>query len=228
MDKQLEITQGKTVADISKAAGVSRLIWSALPNVTKGTNGAITIVEHFDSKAEVEAYIRSIDQPATFFMPAMFLSVPFGNFRDFGDGKRYFTTPFNLDTKVPLYDPAADTGTYVAAILLKEEQTLNQRVLGSAGYITVEEMLKQFTEVTGVEAVHKHLTWEEFKGALTGAGFAQFAADELEGNFKLVVDYDYYVGEPADGVEKSLELVKSAGLKAPKTWAEYVKEHFKA
>merc|ERR1712115_14731 len=131
---QGEIAQGKALADISKAAGIERLIWSALPNVTKETNGKITVVEHFDSKAQVEQYIRDINQPATFFMPAMFFPVTLNNFRKIGE-KTYFTTPFNLDTKVPLYDPAADTGTYVAAILLKLDETLNKRVLGSAGYI---------------------------------------------------------------------------------------------
>merc|ERR1711981_688048 len=144
-------------------------------------------------------------------MPAMFFPVTLNNFRKIGE-KTYFTTPFNLDTKVPLYDPAADTGTYVAAILLKLDETLNKRVLGSAGYITLEKMIKEFTEVTGVEAEYMHLTWDQFKANLPPP-----AAEELAGNFQLVVDYDYYVGEPADGVEKSLELVKGAGLKAPTT-----------
>ena len=219
---QGEINQGKALADVSKAAGVERLIWSALPNVTKGTNGKITVVEHFDSKAQVEQYIRDIGQPATFFMPAMFFSVALGNFRKI-EGKTFFTTPFNLDTKVPLYDPAADTGTYVAAILLKLDETLNKRVLGSAGYITTEQLIKQFTEVTGVEADYMHLTWDQFKANMPPA-----AAEELAGNFQLVVDYDYYIGEPADAVDKSLELVKSVdGVKAPTTWAEYVKKNYK-
>lgn len=222
MDKQLEVNQGKALADASKAAGVERLIWSALPNVTKETKGAITIVEHFDSKAEVEQYIRDINQPATFFMPAMFTSVCLNNFRKLPDGKTYFTTPFNKDTRVPLYDPAADTGTFVAAILLKEAETLNNRVLGSAPYITPEQMIEQFSEVTGVEAGYKQLTWDEFKAALPA-----HAAEELAANFKLVADFDYYVGEPANGVDKSLELVKSAGLKAPVEWAEYVKKNWK-
>jgi uncharacterized protein YbjT (DUF2867 family) len=227
MDKNLEIQQGKAVADAAKAAGVERLIWSALANVTEGTNGKITVVEHFDSKAAVEQYIRDIGQPATFFMPAMFHSVILGNFRDFGDGKIYFTTPFNLDTKVPLYDPAADTGTFVAAILLKQDETLNKRVPGSAPYITTQKIIDDFKEATGIEATYKHLSWDEFKGALQGAGMPEFAATELEGNFQLVVDYDYYVGEPADAVDKSQELVKSAGLKAPVDWKAYAAKHYK-
>ncbi|KIW02849.1 uncharacterized protein PV09_05904 [Verruconis gallopava] len=222
MDMQLEIRQGKAIADASKAAGVERLIWSSLPNVTKETKGAITAVEHFDSKAQVEQYIRDIQQPATFFMPAMFMSVGLSNFRKLPDDKYYFTTPFNRDTKVPLYNPGEDTGTFVAAILLLGDETLNKRVLGSAPYITPEQMVKDFNDATGLSAEFMQISWDQFKAALPPA-----AAEELTGNFKLVVDFDYYVGEPADGVEKSIDLVKRAGLKPPMTWGEYVKKNWK-
>jgi nucleoside-diphosphate-sugar epimerase len=223
MDMQLEIQQGKNLADISKAAGVERLIWSSLPNVTEGTKGAITAVEHFDSKAQIEAYIREIGQPATFFMPGMFMTVGMNNIRKLPDGKYYFTSPFPPETtQLPLYSPAEDTGTFVAAALLLLDETLNKRILGTAGYITPNQIVKDFKEATGVEAGIKQLTWEQFHDALPPV-----SADELTGNFKLVVDFGYYVGEPEDGVEKSLDLVKRAGLKAPVTWKEFAKKNWK-
>jgi hypothetical protein len=53
-------------------------------------------------------------------------------------------------------------------------------------------------------------------------------ADELAANFELMEDPGYYVGEPADAVDKSIKLVtKTAGLGKPTTWKEYVKTHFK-
>jgi hypothetical protein len=78
---EVEIAQGKAMADASKAAGVERLIWSSLPNVSKETHGELTAVKHFDSKAAVEEYIRSIGQPASFFMPGLFMSYPFPSFK---------------------------------------------------------------------------------------------------------------------------------------------------
>ena len=219
---QGEIQQGKNLADLCKSAGVDRFIWSALPNVTKETKGAITIVEHFDSKAQVEQYIRDIGQPATFFMPAMFASVPLNAFRKLDDGKYHFLTPFNLDTKVPLYSPADDTGTFIAAILLNYEETLNKRVTGTAGYITPEQIVKDFSDVTGNEAEFTQISWDQFKSNMPPA-----AAEELAANFQLVVDFGYYVGEPADAVDRSLELVQKAGLKHPVTFSEYVKKYWK-
>ncbi|KAG8163199.1 hypothetical protein KVR01_006496 [Diaporthe batatas] len=51
MDMQLEIQQGKNLADAAKEAGVNHYIWSSLLNVTKLTNGKLPHVHHFDSKA---------------------------------------------------------------------------------------------------------------------------------------------------------------------------------
>lgn len=70
----VEISQGKAVADAAVRAGVNLLIWSSLPSVTQMTNGEVTTVHHFDSKAEVEAYIRGLPIPSkVFFVPGWFM-----------------------------------------------------------------------------------------------------------------------------------------------------------
>lgn len=57
------------------------MIWSSLPNVTKMSNGQLTTVEHFDSKAEVEDYIRSLNFPSSvFFLPGWFMQNFWDNF----------------------------------------------------------------------------------------------------------------------------------------------------
>lgn len=61
------------MADASVAAGVTLLIWSSLPNVTEMTNGAVTFVEHFDSKATVETYIRGLSIMKAFFMAGWYM-----------------------------------------------------------------------------------------------------------------------------------------------------------
>jgi uncharacterized protein YbjT (DUF2867 family) len=70
----VEVAQGKAVADAARAAGVSLFIWSSLPNVTKFSNGELTTVHHFDSKAKVEEYIRTLSFPSSvFIMTAFFM-----------------------------------------------------------------------------------------------------------------------------------------------------------
>jgi uncharacterized protein YbjT (DUF2867 family) len=86
--KQLEVEQGKTVAHVCKAFGVKHLIWSALPHVSKMTNGVLKGVEHFDSKAEVAEYIETTkgDMVATYFMPGFYMQNIKGMIRPGQDG----------------------------------------------------------------------------------------------------------------------------------------------
>lgn len=69
----IEIAQGKAMADAAVAVGASLLIWSSLPNVTKMTVGKLSGVKHFDSKAEVETYIRDLPIKSVFYMPALYM-----------------------------------------------------------------------------------------------------------------------------------------------------------
>ena len=69
----IEIAQGKAMADAAVAEGVDLLIWSSLPNVTKMTEGKLTGVKHFDSKATVETYIRGLPIKSAFYMPAFYM-----------------------------------------------------------------------------------------------------------------------------------------------------------
>ena len=61
------------MADAAVAEGVDLLIWSTLPNVTKMTEGKLTGVKHFDSKATVETYIRGLPIKSVFYMPAFYM-----------------------------------------------------------------------------------------------------------------------------------------------------------
>jgi hypothetical protein len=55
------------MADAAVAAGVSLLIWSSLPHVGKMTNGELN-VPYWDSKADVETYIRGLLITSAFYM----------------------------------------------------------------------------------------------------------------------------------------------------------------
>ena len=61
------------MADAAVAAGASLLIWSSLPHISKITNGKYTRILHFDSKAEVEIYIRDLPIKSTFFLAGFYM-----------------------------------------------------------------------------------------------------------------------------------------------------------
>lgn len=80
-DADKEFQQGKNLVDACKETKVERLIFSSLVYVSKASKGKNTRVAHFDSKARVEEYARSISQPATYYMPGPFMSFILSSFR---------------------------------------------------------------------------------------------------------------------------------------------------
>jgi hypothetical protein len=137
------------------------------------------------------------------------------------EGVYVFNTPFIPDkTKMPLFDPASDTGLFVAAALLHGKDTLGKRILAAAGYVTPNELVATFSEVTGKKTAVNQITWEQFRSFLPPP-----VAEELTGNFQLIADPGYYVGEPADALDKSIGLVATAGLGKPTSWKDYAEKN---
>ncbi|RQM05851.1 hypothetical protein DH86_00002156, partial [Scytalidium sp. 3C] len=122
-DANVEMQQGKAIADEAKAQGVQHFVWSSLLNVTELSKGALTKVRHFDSKAHIEEYIRKIGIPATFFLPGFYMSnLPGGQFRPDGSSNQWtLALPIPTTSQIPLLDTAADTGKFVKGILLNRE-----------------------------------------------------------------------------------------------------------
>lgn len=220
LDPQVEENQGKNMADACKQENVEHFIWSSLPNVSKATNGKLTTVTHFDSKAHVEEYTRSISVPSTFFMPGMFMTYPIREIKKNEQGIYVFNVPFDpKTTRIPLFDAADDAGLFVNAILLHGSATIGQRVLAASGYITPDEITQIYSEVTGRKAITNQITLKELHDALPPA-----VAEELTGNMQLVGSPGYYAGEPTDALDKSIELVASAGLRKPTSWRAFVEK----
>lgn len=105
-----ERTQVKNVTDVAKEVGVQHLIFSSLLNVTEATNGRLTHVPHFDSKADVEQYIRDSGVPATFYLPGYYMSNLKMSIQKGQDGSLTWALPVGKDTKFPLIDIKSDTG----------------------------------------------------------------------------------------------------------------------
>jgi uncharacterized protein YbjT (DUF2867 family) len=66
-----EYTQGKNLIDAVAASGVEHFVFSSLPHAKEITEGKIE-VPHFDSKARLEEYTRSLGLSATFVHVAFY------------------------------------------------------------------------------------------------------------------------------------------------------------
>jgi hypothetical protein len=65
LDADREVQQGKNLVDAAKAGGVKHFVWSTLDDTRPALSGkrpaldsAGRTVPHFDSKAEIEAYLK--------------------------------------------------------------------------------------------------------------------------------------------------------------------------
>lgn len=106
----VEVTQGKNVADVAKEAGVQHIVFSTLLHVTKVTDGRLSHVPHFDGKADIEEYIRQSGLPATFYLPGYFMSNFAQMLQKADDGSYSLAYPVGKGAKFPLVDIAEDTG----------------------------------------------------------------------------------------------------------------------
>ncbi|KAI4161189.1 MAG: hypothetical protein LQ342_005085 [Letrouitia transgressa] len=197
MDHQLEVQQGKNIADVCKEVGVQHLVWSALINVNKLTNGKFPNVYHFDSKANIESYIRSLGIPSSSFMPGFYMSNLETMFNPSPEPPNAYTLalPMPPTTPLPFFDAADDTGKYVKAMVMKRDQVLGKRVLAATNYYPAEDVPKIFAQVkkeAGKGAQFVRLDKDTYKGFLTQAGMPEFAAQELYENMAFMDEFGYY------------------------------------
>lgn len=110
LDPNVEYAQGKNVADICKALGVSHLIFSSLSDVQKGSKGRLTHLPHFDSKVRVEGYIRDSGIGCSFILAGYYMSNFKKELKRAEDGSYQVSFPVGKHAKFPLFDAAQDTG----------------------------------------------------------------------------------------------------------------------
>ncbi|KAG8532454.1 uncharacterized protein KY384_002331 [Bacidia gigantensis] len=216
MDDRLEVQQGKNVADVAKVrntgsyminthvpqeAGVKHLIFSTLINVTKLSNGKYKNVFHFDSKAEIEQYIRGTGIPASFFMPGFYMSNLETMINPNPQSKALtLALPMPPTTPIPFFDAAVDSGKFVKAMVTKPDQVLGKNVFAATKYYTAEEVIKIFNEVKKPEPAAQFYPPDKdtYKGYLTGAGMPEFAAEELYENMAFMNEFGYYGKQSLD------------------------------
>ncbi|KAL4926829.1 NmrA/HSCARG family protein [Aspergillus undulatus] len=217
-NSNLELTQGKNVADAAKQAGVQHLIFSSLLNVTEASGGRLKDVPHFDHKAQVEQYIRSLGLKSTFVLPGYFMSnyTSLGMIRKSEDGVFTLAYPVGEGAQFPLVDIDADMGKYVSIALKNPSKTTGSQILAAADYYTSTRILKEFEEVTGHKTRFVQVDNETYKGFMPG-----YLGLEMLENHLFVEDPGYYNGR---SLKESQDLLKDAGFK-PTTWKDFLEKN---
>jgi uncharacterized protein YbjT (DUF2867 family) len=196
--KDREIRQGKCLADAAVASGVQYFIFSTLPHAGKCSNGRYAKVDHFDSKAEVAAYIRMLPIRSAFFAPGSFMQ----NFSGImaphpvGDGTYALSNVVSPQTQLPLIDIAGDTGKYVGAVLAEPEKFEGKVLSAATRLYSMEEITEILSHVTGKTVKYNQLPEQVFKGFLPPP-----AVEHLVQMLLYFQDFGYYGPQTKGSVE---------------------------
>jgi len=188
------------------------------------SNGALSHVYHFDSKAIVEDYIRTLSLPATFFLPGFYMSnFPTNMLRPSPDSPSTYILSFPVPATapVPLLDASRDTGKFVKGIVLHRDSVLGKQILGASEYLTLQGLLDTFGKVfPETETKFVQVSHTDYTAGMTTRGMPEFAADELLQNMRLLDEFGYFGGR---GLEESHAIVEDELT----TWEAFTRQEEK-
>jgi len=201
---EAEFKQGKQLADVAAKFGVTHYLWSSLEDVKAISKGELEMI-HFTGKHNVQKYVEKLGFKYTTF-PA--LGCYASNFQTHfkptvdPDGTLVFCVPgLRTDVGVPIVD-ARDVGHIVTAALNNPEKYGKGNFIPVAhDYITVDQLAKDFEQVTGKRARARYLPYEEAEKVITVREFRE--------SILWFNKYGYYAGRDISDNKKQFPQLKS-------------------
>ncbi|MCC5639177.1 NmrA/HSCARG family protein [Nostoc sp. CHAB 5844] len=153
--QDLEIRQGKTLADAAKAADVQHFVYSSV-----GSAECNTGIPHFDSKFQVEEYIRTLALPYTILRPVFF----FFNYNEMRPmiEQGTISLPLSPETKVQQLSEE-DFGAMVAEVFDRRAEFLNREIEVASADMTMPEAAAIFSRVLGKPVNYQQIPFEAFE-----------------------------------------------------------------
>ncbi|KAH8822052.1 hypothetical protein F5884DRAFT_717404 [Xylogone sp. PMI_703] len=218
--KHAEIEQGKRLADAALTASAKYLIWSTTPSAVAISSGTLNQVAHFDAKADVEDYIRSLPIRHTFYAPGAFMQNFLGPFRPQPDGQGGFALIqfVKPETEMPLLDVVNDTGKFVGAMLENPDAYDGKYVAAAGGVYSFQEAAKIISKVSGKRVGYKQIPEDGWKAHLP-----DFMKEEMAEMMKLFQDYGYYGKETNSIVQEGKKHIDGITI-----FEEFVNENLEA
>ena len=153
-----EIALGKTLAIAAKEAGVKHLVYSSVGSADKNTK-----INHFDSKFEIEKFIRSIDIPYTILRPVSFMDNFFMMKEQIDEGNLINA----ILPEVPLQMIASnDIGIFAAKVFDNPKKYIGRAIDIAGDSITMPESAKLLSERIGKTIDYTALSMEDFRSAM--------------------------------------------------------------
>lgn len=152
---EAEIRDGKTVADAASSAGVQHFVYSSVGSAERNTG-----IPHFDSKFQVEEYIRSLGLPYTILRPVFF----FYNYASMRTMVEQGTLPqpFSPETKLQQLSEE-DYGAMVAEVFDRPADFISREIEVASVEMTMPEIAAAFGQVLGKSVTYQQIPFEAFE-----------------------------------------------------------------
>ncbi|MEH2339942.1 NmrA/HSCARG family protein [Nostoc sp.] len=152
---ETEICQGKAVADAAKAASIQHFVYSSVGSAERKTG-----IPHFDSKFQVEEYIRAIKLSYTIMRPVFF----FYNYNAMRPMIENGTLSQPLSPKTKLQQLSEeDYGEMVAEVFKRPADFLNREHEVASVDMTMTEIAAAFSRVFGKNVEYQQIPFEAFE-----------------------------------------------------------------
>ncbi|GAM35161.1 hscarg dehydrogenase [Talaromyces pinophilus] len=231
MDAALEEQQGKNVADVAKELNIQHFVWSSLPYVSKVSGNKYTAAAHFDHKAAVDDYLRSLSLPYTVVRLGVYTSEIISNFIaplpiDPPSYGLFFPGSASESTLLPIIDPNADLGKFVNSILLSPEKTIGHSFNVAEKLYTLGQ-ITQILQQQGLRVNLHPIDLQTFKAGLAAKGLPESFQTTMQHVLGYIVEYGYFHGE---SIDQALELVTESltsfedAAKADSTFNQLLKQ----
>jgi uncharacterized protein YbjT (DUF2867 family) len=160
-----EVRQGKIVADAAKAAAVRHFVYTSVGGAERKTG-----LSHFDSKWQIEQYVRSLGLPATILRPVFFME----NLTSPMMGPRDGVLANALKPTTSLQMIAVeDIGFFAALAFARPQEFIGKAVELAGDALTMPQVAETMTRVTGQPVQFVEVPLEQV------AAFSQETADML-------------------------------------------------
>jgi uncharacterized protein YbjT (DUF2867 family) len=150
-----EIRQGSAIADAAKASSIEHFVYSSVGSADRNTG-----IPHFDSKYQVEEYIRSIDLPYTIMRPVFFF-YNYKGMRSMVENGTLFQ-PLSPDTKLQQLSEE-DYGEMVAEVFERPADFTNRAIEVASVEMTMPEVAEIFSRVLDKPVTYKQIPFEAFE-----------------------------------------------------------------
>lgn len=153
-----EIKLGKTLASAAKEADVKHFVYSSVASADKNTE-----IVHFDSKFQIEEFIRTIDIPHTIIRPVFFMD----NFLMMKEQIEEGNISNAILPEIPLQMIASnDIGIFAAHVFDNPEKYIGKAIDIAGDSVTMPESAELIGEMIGKHVEYTALSMEEFRSAM--------------------------------------------------------------